>query len=434
MADHGHRIDPDQCIGCIACAKVCPTKAIRVRDDVAGVISGLCIDCGACVRACRYNAARPTTSPPSDLKKFKHTVALPSLTLYGQFGKEVDPDQVLRALTEIGFDRTYDISWMCEMIAAATDAYLTECKGPWPKISVTCPAIVRLLQIRYPALLENIVPLETPRELSAKLLRRKLSAQMGLSPEDIGIFFITPCTAIMNSILNPVGLDQSYLDGALSIRDVYAPLFRATREPRPAEAGDGFSPRGLLWAMAGGEIAGMRSANTLTVRGVPDVEYVFDHIEAGKFQSVDFIEAYICPDGCVSGGLTVEGRYAAQRNIQEIVKRLSKRAEIPGQGRVQEEKVRSLLREHFFDLEEEIKARRIQPLADDLRRAIALKREQAAILQQLPHKDCAACGAPDCVTLAEDIVRGEAALDDCVFIKIRRLEQRLHPRKEGEDE
>ncbi len=434
MADLGHRIDPEHCIGCIACAKVCPTKAIRVRDDVAGVLSELCIDCGACVRACHHNAARPTTSPPSDLKKFKYTVALPSLTLYGQFGKEVDPEQVMRALTEIGFDRTYDISWMCEMIAAATDAYLTECSGPWPKISVTCPAVVRLLQIRYPALLENIVPLETPREISAKLLRRKISAQMGLAPEEIGIFFITPCTAIMNSILNPVGLDESYFDGAFSIRDVYSPLVRATREPKPVGPGDGFSPRGVLWAMSGGQISGMRSANTLTVRGVPDVEYVFDHLEAGKFQGVDFIEAYICPDGCVSGGLTVEGRYAAQRNIQEIAKRLAKKEGIGGQGRVQEEKVRALLREHFFDMEEEIRARPIQPLAADLRRAIALKREQAAILQQLPHKDCAACGAPDCVTLAEDIVRGEAALEDCVFIKIQRLEQQLQLRKEDRDE
>jgi len=432
MAVHGHTIVSEKCIGCVACTKACPTKAIRVRGGLARVDSGLCIDCGACVRICQVDAARPTTSPPSDLKKFRHSVALPSLTLYGQFGKEVDPDQVLRALSRIGFDGYYDISWMCEMIAAATDAYLTECREPWPKISVTCPAIVRLIQIRYPTLIENLVPLETPRELSAKLLRRKLSTEMGLAPEEIGIFFITPCTAIMNSILNPVGLEQSYLDGALSIREVYGPLYRAVQKAGRTETADRFSPGGLLWAMAGGEIAGMRSANTLTVRGEADVQYVFDHIEAGKFQSVDFIEAYICPDGCVSGGLTVEGRYAAQRSIQEIVKRLAKRT--GSRDHVQEEKVRSMLREHFFDMEEEIKARPIQPLAGDLRRAIAMKREQNAILDQLPHKDCAACGSPDCVTLAEEIVRGEAALEDCVFVKIDRLEQRLPPREEGQDE
>ncbi len=432
MAVHGHTIFAEQCIGCVACTQGCPTKAIRVKDSLARVDSELCIDCGNCVRTCRYGAARPTTSPPSDLKKFRHTVALPSLTLYGQFGRDVDPDQVLRALTAYGFDSHYDISWMCEMIAAATDAYLTECRDPWPKISVTCPAIVRLIQIRYPSLIDNIIPLETPRELTAKLLRRRLSAELGLSPDEIGIFFITPCTAIMNSILNPVGLDQSYLDGALSIQELYPFLLRAVQKAPPTESVDSFSVSGLLWAMAGGEIAGMRSANTLTVRGVADVKYVFDHIEAGKFQSVDFIEAYICPDGCVSGGLTVEGRYAAQRNIQEIVKRLAKRT--GARSLVQEEKVRSLMREHFFDQEEEIKARPIRPLAADLRKAIALKREQDDILTQLPRKDCAACGSPDCVTLAEEIVRGKAALEDCVFVKIERLERELHHPKEGQHE
>jgi hypothetical protein len=161
----------------------------------------------------------------------------------------------------------------------------------------------------------------------------------------------------------------------------------------------------------------MRNGNTMTVRGVADVQFVFDRIEAGKFQSVDFIEAYICPDGCVSGELTMEGRYAAQRTIQHIAKKLG------GGSQVKEEKVRSLVREHFFDLETEIRARTIEPIARDLRQAIAWKRERAAVLDRLPHKDCAACGAADCETLAEDILRGDAAPDDCVFVKIARLER-----------
>jgi len=47
----------------------------------------------------------------------------------------------------------------------------------------------------------------------------------------------------------------------------------------------------------------------------------------------------------------------------------------------------------------------------------------------LPGKNCAACGAPDCATLAEDIVRGEASLADCVFVKIERLEDDLRARE-----
>ncbi len=422
----GHLISPADCVGCVACTRACPSGAIRVRGHLARLQSELCIECGECVRVCKYDAAKPATTEPRDFERFEYTVAIPSLTLYAQFGRDVAPWQVLAALEAYGFDEAHDLSWMCESIAAATDALLTKGSAPWPKISVTCPAVVRLIQLRYPGLIGNLVPLETARELQAKLLRRRIAEERGIAPDAIGIFFITPCTAIMSSILDPVGLEQSYLDGAISIRDLYGPLLREIRKgeatPKPDTA---VSTRGLLWAMAGGEIAGMRNANTMTVKGVQDVQYVFDHIEAGKFQGVDFIEAYICPDGCVSGGLTIEGRYAAQRSIQEIAKRAGE------EHRVQEEKVRSLLESHFFDLEEAIKARPVRPLDGDLRAAIARRRQQEEIERQLPKKDCAACGAPGCMELAEDVVRGRATLDDCVFVRIERLQKELDALREG---
>jgi hypothetical protein len=359
---------------------------------------------------------------------FKHTVAMPALTLYGQFGRDVLPSQVLHALTQVGFDSTYDVSWMCEMVTAATDAYLSECGGPWPKISVTCPAIVRLIQIRYPELIPHMVPIETARELAAKILRRKLSSELHLDPSEIGIFFITPCSAIMNSIVRPVGLDQSYFDGAFSIAEIYGPLTNAIKNAGTTDVEAPVSPSGLLWAMAGGEIAGMRNTNTMAVRGAQDVEFVFDRIESGKFAAVDFIEAYICPDGCVSGQLVIEGRYAAQRNIQQIARRLG------DQGQVKEEKVRSLLREHFFDLEEEVKARSARALGRDLTQRIAMKKEKDGVLERLPKKDCAACGAPDCETLAEDIVLGERRVEDCVFVRIESLTGDEASGKEGNGE
>lgn len=417
MSGRSHAIvtDRDRCVGCVACTRVCPTSAIRVRDSQAVFDDELCIDCGTCIEACKYDAVRPRTSSPADLRRFKHTVAVPSLTLYAQFGDDVHPGRVLHALRQVGFDETYDISWMCEMVAGATDAYLSESKGPWPKISVTCPAVVRLVQIRYPDLIPHLVPIETPRELAARLRRRRLAAELGLDPSEIGMFFITPCTAIINSIESPEGLDASYLDGAFSIAELYGPLLRAIKSNPGTDSTEMISARGLRWAMAGGEISSMRNANTITVRGLRDVLYVFDRIESGTFQGIDFIEAYICSGGCVGGQLTVAGRYLAQRNIRQLARHLS------GQGAVKEEKVRSMLREHFFDLESEFRARPVRPLARDLRQAIALKREKDEILQRLPRKDCGACGAPDCETLADDIVRGTARLGDCVFVRLESL-------------
>ena len=395
--------------------KVCPTRSIRVRGGLAEVNRDKCIDCGACVDACSRHAVGVRTSRTSDLKSFKYTVALPSLTLYTQFGRDVLPGRVQQALRSIGFDTCYDLSWMCAMVGGATDAHLAERHGPWPAISVTCPAVVRLIQIRYPDLIPHLIPIETPRELAAKLCRRRLVTRLGLSPEDIGIFFISPCPAIIHSITAPVGLGESYLDGAFSISELYGPLYKALKAAEGTEEEPNVSLAGLGWAQAGGEISGMRNINTMTVSGLRDVLRVFDRIESGVFRDVDFIEASICADGCLSGQLTVEGRYAARRSLRQIARRL--RAE----SAVSDEEVRRLMREHFFDVEQEIGARVVEPVRD-LRQAVISRRERVALRGRLPGKNCGACGAPDCDGLAEDIQHGEADLTECPLVRLAQYE------------
>jgi uncharacterized Fe-S cluster-containing protein len=46
-----------------------------------------------------------------------------------------------------------------------------------------------------------------------------------------------------------------------------------------------------------------------------------------------------------------------------------------------------------------------------------MAKQREKVFGQLPRKDCGACGAPDCRTLADDIVRGLARLTDCPFVK-----------------
>ena len=43
----------------------------------------------------------------------------------------------------------------------------------------------------------------------------------------------------------------------------------------------------------------------------------------------------------------------------------------------------------------------------------------------LPGFDCAACGAPDCQTLADDVVRGDAQLSHCIFMQQQMIKQNL---------
>jgi CO dehydrogenase/acetyl-CoA synthase gamma subunit (corrinoid Fe-S protein) len=62
-----------------------------------------------------------------------------------------------------------------------------------------------------------------------------------------------------------------------------------------------------------------------------------------------------------------------------------------------------------------LEPRPLKPLDKDLAKAIKKRKEKEDIYESLPKIDCGVCGAPTCLTFAEDIVKGEAELTDCIF-------------------
>ena len=66
-------------------------------------------------------------------------------------------------------------------------------------------------------------------------------------------------------------------------------------------------------------------------------------------------------------------------------------------------------------------ANTVEPLDDDFASAMAKLTELEEEIDELPGLDCAACGAPDCRTLAEDIINGLAKRTDCIFVLRQQL-------------
>ena len=173
---HSVTLKEDKCVGCTNCVKRCPTEAIRIRNGKAFIASERCIDCGECIRICPHHAKRARYTHMEDLGKFKYNIALPAPSLYGQFNNLDDIDYVLTGLKKMGFDQVYEVSRAAELVSEATRKLMYNAETgrglPRPVISSACPAVVRLIRVRFPDLCDHVLPLKSPMETAAGMAKR----------------------------------------------------------------------------------------------------------------------------------------------------------------------------------------------------------------------------------------------------------------------
>ena len=142
-------------MGCTDCIKRCPTEAIRVRQSKAKIINDRCIDCGNCIKICRNGAKKAITDERSLMNGFRYRIALVAPSFYAQFPKAIGIEWILQAILEIGFTDYFEVAVAAEAITDATYEYIEKAQN-FPIISSSCPAIVRLIQRRFPSLIDHI--------------------------------------------------------------------------------------------------------------------------------------------------------------------------------------------------------------------------------------------------------------------------------------
>ncbi len=412
---HSVSVDADKCDGRMRCLRVCPTQAIRIRNGKAVILEEKCIDCGECITACPNEAIMALTDPIGELNRFKYTVAIPSPALYAQFGRSILPDKILAGLKKIGFDDAYDLAITCGDTSLAIEHFLDEYSGPKPLISNSCPSVVSLVQVKYPQLVDHIIPIKLPKRLAAKEIKERKSKELGLKPDEIGTFYITPCPVKMIAIKQPPSEEECYLDGAISIADIYGPLLSVLESEDKGsyrKSLESICILGIGWAVAGGMHRTQGLKNVLDVSGIADIITTFNDIERGKLQNIDLVVAYTCPQGCVGGSLTVENRYISYNKILRLLETLEQENIEACRDK---RDIRERYRQKYFHMQQKYEPRPIQALDEDLGKAIKKRQKKQRIYDSLPKVDCGICGAPTCLTFAEDVVKGDAQLSNCIF-------------------
>jgi len=387
---HSIRVVAERCRGDVDCVRACPTRALRVRRGQPTILEHLCIDCGVCVAACEagalvVNAPRelevPSRGSETRGRVSEDTVLVVPTAFLAQFGQGATPKQVAAVLGELGFGRVVATAAWEEALRGAVLRYAAEEARKVPVLSPVCPAVLNLIEVRFPSLIDHVAPFLTPAEAAQRELGgRRVAFVASCSAQ---------CTALRaggakgeGDVAVPAGLlstSASRLDGRGGVANDECRMTNAECRARNGEPG-------------------ACESRPLQVNGIRHVVRVLEMVENGLLEEARAIELYVCDEGCFGSPLWMADPFVARHRWQQAQNRPDAAA-----PRSRAEVLARAIRR-----ERRLAARPGLRLDPDMAKAIAKLGEIDRLARSLPGKNCSRCGAPTCLALAEDIVLGRA--------------------------
>jgi hypothetical protein len=349
-------------------------------------------------------------------------VLFPSVFI-GQFSEIYSEGQIYEALLELGFTHIFEVEqpagWLMESIK---DNY-RENKDR-PLISSFCPAIVRLIQCKYPSLVENVVKRKAPHDLAAYFAIEQLKKH-GASENEIGIFYVSPCSAKMAAVNQPVAEKESIVTGIINMQDLYNRLLKLIPSHEKTDTSkfrEDLSREGILWSLPRGETSWFRK-KSMAIDGIHNVVKFLERLENDEVPDLDFLEMKSCRQGCAGGILLTGNRFLTVERLQKRAQRYTRASQL----KINEKEKQTVKGQLVAD---KIEPQHAFILDKDRTKAIEKLQKINKILCQLPGIDCGGCGAPNCHALAEDMVQGNAKMSDCVFLQSKYVkEKKTDPQK-----
>ncbi|MDR0363900.1 MAG: 4Fe-4S binding protein [Bacteroidales bacterium] len=416
---HALKFLDEVCIGCSHCMKECPTQAIRICEGKVHLMENRCVDCGMCYRTCPYQAIMVEQDDFKKVYDYQYRILLVPALFFSQFPDKYATRQIYSALMELGFSNIVEVEHSVPILIEAIKQYIQSSQNDKPVISSFCPAIVRLVQVKFPSLTENIMLLKTPVDLTAIYYKRRL-LDMGIKEPEIGIFYVTPCAAKIAAVKSPVGERASEVNGVINMDYIYNKVLRILKndkdEIKPFDGMKFVSSKGLRWSLTHGE-ADNFEGRCLAIDGIHNVITFLEKLEKEEISDIDFLELRACDEGCPSGILTAENTFITVERVRfraAKYKRLEKESD-------HESKMLNFNQYRNYILEENqlepVKPRSMYKLDDNMLEAMRKIQEVNEIMKILPLVDCGVCGAPSCQAHAEDIVQGKSDIRRCIFIQ-----------------
>ncbi|MDP4187161.1 MAG: [Fe-Fe] hydrogenase large subunit C-terminal domain-containing protein [Bacteroidota bacterium] len=414
---HALEIIEDICIGCSHCMTVCPTEAIRVKQGKAKLFEDRCVDCGQCYHHCPVNAIRVAHDDFNDIFNFKYRVVVVPTVFIGQFPEEFSTNLIYNTLHELGFTHVIECGPGVELLM---EAYSSPVQKARPLISSFCPAIVRLIQVKFPSLVDNVTLLKAPLDIAALLIKKKLT-DSGIPEKETGIFYITPCAAQIAAIKNPQDSTSSLFNGVINMdliyNKVYSQLHKNGKKFSQQPERLHLSKEEIEWTLTNGEAVHAKG-RSLAIDEIHNVIDFLEKLENETISDVDFLELRACDQSCAGGILGTANRFLTVERLRNRGANVKSN----GNGHSNDEIIQyaGFIKKHLAT--EPIKPQSMLKLDEDMLKAMNKMKQASEIMRSLPGVDCGICGTPGCSALAEDIVRGNGRIEQCIFIQ-RRKEQ-----------
>ncbi len=296
-----------RCRDCYRCVRVCPVKAIRMKDGQAYVVEDRCIGCGTCVRECPQGAKsyRNDTERAERLFAPGVQVAASIAPSFAAAFAEFQRRRLPSALRQLGFAYVGETAVGAYHVAAQTAAVVAA-RPERRYVCTSCPAVVRYVERYRPELVGALAPVLSPMLAHAKHIRQRLKA-------DVRVVFIGPCVAKKAEAERPehVGL----VDCVLTFAELQEWFQRQGIDLSACEESDfDEAPEGdaRLFPLEGGSVrtsgwtTDLLAGNVVAASGFEEVRTALEGLLVPDTPRV--VEPLFCAQGCTNGPAMLDDR------------------------------------------------------------------------------------------------------------------------------